>query len=389
MPQISANSNNNKFWWFLLITIIAIVLYSIYPHKTAEKKTPTATSDRQGEMTVNALPLVAQNVMVKSSYIGHVTPIKSVNVMPNISGYLQDVFVLGGQEVKVGDKLLKIDPREYQAQLDAAKASVVQAQANFNNAKVYYERIQKAGVKAISKTEIDNAKAKYLSSEGALSQAKANQKLAQVNLDYTDINATIDGMVGNVDLTKGNYVSPASSPLLSIIQYNPIRVVFSITDKEYLDEMARKQSRLFEGEKIQLGLSNGKIYAHDGEFQFTDNSINRSTNSIAIYVDFANDDKTLVANAYVDVFLERMYQDKVLINKKYVTLNSSGSYIDVVQNNKLKKIALEILTSFDDSYVVANKFASDEYLVTDKLGRIEADTKFIVKLPSPTKQEKK
>lgn len=388
MPKLSNNSDKSKLWIILLFIVIAYVSYSIFFGKLSEQKAPPSRND-SSEMTVNVLPLTPQNVTVTNSYIGYVTPIKYVDVMPNITGYLQDIFVSGGQEVKAGDKLIKIDPQEYQAALDAAKASVVQAQANFNNAKVYYERIQKAGIKAISKTEIDNAKAKYLSAQGALSQAKANQQSAQVNLDYTNLNATIDGVVGNVALTKGNYVSPSSNPLLKVIQYNPIRVVFAISDKEYLAEMSRKLGHPFDGEKIQLRLANGEIFAAAGTFQYTDNEIDRSTNSISIYVDFPNADKTLIANAYVDVFLERQYQDQVLINKKYVTLNSNGNYINVMKNHELKQVAINVITAVDDGYLVTNRFAADEYLVTDKLGRVAPNAKFNIKLPAATSQEKK
>ena len=71
--------------------------------------------------------------------------------------------------------------------------------------------------------------------EAQLAAAKADYELAKVNYDYTVIQAPISGIVGNVSLTKGDYVSPSGQPLLSIIQYNPIRVVFSITDKDYLE----------------------------------------------------------------------------------------------------------------------------------------------------------
>ena len=106
--------------------------------------------------------------------MGYVTPIKSVNLVPNVSGYIQDVWVEGGQKVKYGDNLLLIDQREYKAALDSAKANLEKARATLANAKVYYQRISKAGNKAISKTEIDNAKAKYLSAKAEESAAKAD-----------------------------------------------------------------------------------------------------------------------------------------------------------------------------------------------------------------------
>lgn len=161
--------------------------------------------------------------------------------------------------------LILIRQNEYKASLEAAEASVLQADATLNNAAVYYRRVKQAGTKVISKTELDNAKASYLSAKAALAQAKANRDLAKVNFDYTIIQAPISGIVGNVDLTRGDYVSPSSGTLLKIIQFDPIRVVFSITDKDYLNEMAKQSGGLFNGEAIKIRLSNGQIYNKTGK----------------------------------------------------------------------------------------------------------------------------
>ena len=110
-------------------------------------------------------------------------------------------------QVKAGDVMVIIDQAEYKARLDAAKAAVAQAEASFNNSSVYYQRMQKAGARAVSKTELDNAKASFLSAEAALEQAKAALAEAQVNYDYTVIRATIDGVVGDVPLSNPEVVA--------------------------------------------------------------------------------------------------------------------------------------------------------------------------------------
>lgn len=135
-----------------------------------------------------------------------------------------------------------------------------------------------------------------------MEQAKAALAEAQVNYDYTVIRATIDGVVGDVPLSKGDYVSP-ENVLLTVIQYNPIRVVFSITDKDYLEEAGRPE--MFAGETLRLKLADGAVYPQTGTFGYVDNQIDKSTNSIAVYADFANPDKRLVANAYVNVLVEK------------------------------------------------------------------------------------
>ena len=355
----------------------------------APKATLAASTQKQRELTLNVIPIEPQDITITSTYVGYVTPIKSVDLVPNVSGYIEDVFVQGGQDVKVGDNLVLIDQREYKAALNAAIAATTQAQANFNNAKVYYERIKKAGKKAISQTEFDNAKAEYLSALGNLEEAKANQAKAQVMYDYTVLQSSIDGVVGNVDLTKGNYVAPGSGALLSIIQYDPIRVVFSISDKEYLNEIAKQNGApLFAGEKIMLKLSNGNLYKPLGEFKFTDNSIDKATGSVAVYADFANPNHELMANAYVDVLLEKNVKDAVLVRQNYVVLSPDGNYVYTIKNNQLLKTPVTILDEQNGNYVLANRFAKEEYLVTDKVGNVGKDTKVKIKIASANGEKK-
>ena len=208
----------------VLLVVALLIGYFYLKPGPSDKASP----ENGGELVLHTAPLQPQDVTVEKTYIGYVTPISDVDVIPYISGFLEDIYVEGGQEVAAGDTLIVIRQNEYKARMDAAAAQVLEAQANFNNAQVYYRRIRNVGARAVSKTEVDNAKASYLSAEAQLAAAKADYELAKVNYDYTVIQAPISGIVGNVSLTKGDYVSPSGQPLLSIIQYNPIRVVFSI-----------------------------------------------------------------------------------------------------------------------------------------------------------------
>lgn len=372
----SAQKKEHKtFSYLLLILILGAFALAWHFFPLMGKKTAPEAAPR--ELSLNVVALLPQDVEITQSYIGYVMPIHEVDIVPYISGFLEKIYVSGGQYVDSGDKLILIRPDEYQASLDAAKAAVMEAKATLNNASVYYERMKQAGTEVISKTELDNAKASYLNAKAALAQAQANRNLAQVNLDYTLISAPISGTVGNVNLTRGDYVSPSSGSLLKIIQFDPIRVVFSISDKDYLNELARSNGDLFAGENIKIRLSNGQIYNQSGEFQFLDNQIDRSTNSIAVYADFKNPHHTLVANAYVDVLLQKTVKNAVLVRQNQVIMEDSGNYVYVAKANQIERRLIEIIGIKGDDYVIKNTFAPDEYLVIDKLSsRLSPDQKF-------------
>lgn len=353
----------------LFFVVLIVAGYFAWQHY---KKMPE-TAEEAVERTVSAAPLIEREAEVEKNYIGYVTPVHDVSVRPYISGFVDEIRVKGGSEVKAGDVMVIIDQAEYKARLDAAKAAVAQAEASFNNSSVYYQRMQKAGARAVSKTELDNAKASFLSAEAALEQAKAALAEAQVNYDYTVIRATIDGVVGDVPLSKGDYVSP-ENVLLTVIQYNPIRVVFSITDKDYLEEAGRPE--MFAGETLRLKLADGAVYPQTGTFGYVDNQIDKSTNSIAVYADFANPDKRLVANAYVNVLVEKKYRGMV-VRKDLVYIEPDGSYIYVAGANGVVKTAVNILSEYgNNNYILKNTFTPGESIVLDKMGAGDEGHKF-------------
>lgn len=367
----------SKLLIVLLISAILLVYLLATPRDVRSRETPP-------EPTYSVMPIKAENINISNTYVGFITPIHSVSVIPYINGFLDQIMVKGGQEVKAGETMIIIKQDEYKAQLDAAKAEVMQADATYMNAELYYDRVKKAGPKAISKTELDNAKASFLSSQASLAQAKAKRDLAQVNYNYTIIKAPIDGIVGNVNLTKGEYVSPASKSLLKIIQNDPIRVVFSITDKDYLAKVSQGQSDMFAQYKIKLKLSNGKMFEKIGKFQFSDNELDRTTNSLSIYADFENMDKALLANAYVDVILEKVFENGVMIPQSLVSMLPDGNFVYTVNNNILSKTPIEIISTQGSQYLVRNSFKTGDYLVTEKVNRFEPGQKVKINLGKVT-----
>lgn len=369
-------------WGTILLAAVLIVVgyYGWQYYKRLPSSEPVVY-----ERSLSVAPMSEREVTVNKDYIGYVTPINEVNVRPYINGFINDIMVVGGSEVKIGDVLLVIDQSEYLALLDAAKAAVARAEADFNNSSTYYQRVNKAGARAVSKTEIDNAMASFLSAKAALSQAKASLAQAEVNYNYTIIDATIDGIVGNVSLSKGDYVSPQNM-LLSIIQYNPIRVVFSITDKDYLDEAGR--GKMFDDEKIRLKLANGKIYEQPGEFKYADNQIDKATNSIAVYADFVNLDKKLVANAYVDVLVEKKYSG-IVLRKDLIYLQPDGNYVYVAEGDNISQEPAEILSDYGNNYILKNTFKPNAKIVLDKLSARDKDQKFKIVVKDGAAAEEK
>lgn len=359
------NQLEKKHGWILWLALIIIAFIAGYYSFKFRNPNSNQTEEKSSEsISLAATEIKPQDTLFTQKYIGYVQPIHEANVQPFISGFIEKVLVKGGQYVKKGDILLVLQQDQYKAQLDAAYADIVKAQANLDNAQMYYNRLKKAGNKAVSPTDLDNAKAQFLSAQADAQQASANYAAAKVNFDYTILRSPIDGIVGEVFLTPGNYVSPASEPLFSIIQYSPLRVVFSITDKEYFNLLAKPQP--FKQDTISLQLPNGNIFPNPGTFKYADNSVNKSTNSVAVYADFENIGKTLVPNAYVSVLVKQTFKNTVLISKDLLSMESDGNYVFIIRNGRLIKEKVNIVASENTDFIVENSFNKGDYLLTQK-----------------------
>lgn len=363
-----------RYRYFLIATFLLFygLLFNIW-------EADSALPPQENILEINAAPILRQNVDLSKKYVGYITPIQMVNMTANVTGYIDKVLISGGDEVKCGNDLVIIDQREYKANWLAAQAAVAQAQADLQNAKSYYKRVQKAGLKAFSAADIENYKSKYLAAKASLEQAKANEAKAKTLFDYTIIKAPIDGVIGNIDLTKGNYISQADY-MFSIVQYDPIRVVFAVADKDFLQAHFFENKDLLNQEKIILILPNGEIYPYLGNFKYSANMVDKSTNSISLYADFANPDKLLVAGGYVDVILQKELKDTALIRQNYAIIKDDGIWAYFIKDKQLKQIKLNVLGEYQDFYAVDNDFAQDDYLVIDKIGNVPTNAKLKVNI---------
>src|SRR5687768_3845747 len=144
-------------------------------------------------------------------FVGRVKAIEKVELRARVEGFLEKVLFREGQDVKTGELLYQIEKVQFQAAVDQAKANLAVAEAALTNAKVEYERsLELVKRNFTPQSQVDTNKATLDSATGRVMQAKAALTQAQVNLDYTDIRAPIDGRIGRTAYTVGNLVNPAS-----------------------------------------------------------------------------------------------------------------------------------------------------------------------------------
>ena len=278
-------------------------------------------------------------------FIGHVEAIQTVDLHAQVAGYIEAVHFEEGSLVAEGDLLVSIEQDQYEAQVALSGATLVQAQANLEGAKAdldatrasleasrasleraqkYFDRLKKADARSIVQADLDDAESQLLQAraqvkqcgaqvelkktrisqfEAAIHQAKANLELSRINLGYTEIRSPINGRIGKALITKGNYVGPNTGTLARVVQTDPIRVVFSMSDRGFLKALQKESGRSGFDYRARLRLPNDSFYPAFGRWDYEDNEMDPATGTIAIRASFENPKGILVPQTYVRVVL--------------------------------------------------------------------------------------
>ena len=227
-------------------------------------------------------------------YIGHAEAVQSVQIRPEVSAKITKIHFHEGSFVNKSSALFTLDTAEFQAEVSLRKAEVSMAQAKFDGALKYYTRL-KATKKAISASDLDNAESEELQAKAAVDTAKANLKIAEIQLSRTKITAPFSGRIGKSNFQVGSYISP-ENVLCEIVQTNPIRILFAMPDRDYMN-VKNTQEKM----KYELILADGSLYSGTIEKDFEDNVMNFGTGTINIWLKASNEDNILLPGALVRV----------------------------------------------------------------------------------------
>lgn len=288
---------------------------------------------------VTVARVVEQDVNPPSEYVGHVEAVQSVDLRARVDGFLERVEFREGSNVKAGDLLYVIEQAPYQAKVDVDKASLAQAEAILTKAQQYLRRAQNVRSGGISATDLDNAVAEELRAKAQLEQARANLQIARINLNYTSIRAPISGRIGRTAFTKGNLVGPNSGALARIVQLDPIRVVYSISENDLAAvNIALKDADTGKNNPMlmpRIKLADGQIPKIKGHVDFVDNTVDVSTGTIAVRASFKNPDGTLIPGQYVTVLVSRSSPKPMpVVPQKAVMEDHDGRYVLLVNDQK-------------------------------------------------------
>lgn len=299
------------------------------------------------------------------TYVALIEAINSVDVVAKVSGSLDKVNFVEGSFVKKDDPLFIIDKDTYRANYNLAQAQLESAKANLTKTERDYNRQKQLSAKNIaSKATYDSAESAYLQAKAAVSQAEAQLQLAKIDLDNTEVKAYIDGYIGKTQVTEGNYVNASAEPLARVVQINPIRVAFSLTDKEFLELNAGSDKPL-ENFVMNIELASGEIFSEKLERVFANNEINQGTATIAVYADIKNDKGLLRPGAYVKMFITSANPKKALtIPETAIIQNEETSQVYVVGADNVANLRkVELGDAFDGKQIIVSGLKAGDKVI--------------------------
>jgi len=331
-------------------------------------------NDQQNQQTNTELPVVAiqkKDTLLLTEYVSEIQAVRNVEIRARVHGFLENIFVDEGKEVKKGQLLFQINDLEYVTEVAKAKANVSNAMAEAKAAELELDRIKMlVEKKVISSTEYELASAKLKAAKAKVEEANAMQASAQNKLALTRITSPFDGVIDRIPLKIGSLIDPGAL-LTTISDIHHVFAYFHVSESEYLRFRKEKNNATSREEAIQLVLSDGTEYPQKGHIETMDGEINENTGAIAFRARFPNPSKLLKHGASGKVRLTSKVKDAMLIPQKSVFEIQDKNYVFVVgKDNVVKMRGFTYRNRVADFYIVEQGIQPGEMIVYEGVKNI-------------------
>ncbi|HEY0193458.1 MAG TPA: efflux RND transporter periplasmic adaptor subunit [Kofleriaceae bacterium] len=326
---------------------------------------------------VGVVTLKTESVTIQTELSGRTTASLASDIRPQVSGILKARTFEEGAKVKAGQVLYQIDPAQYAATVEEARADVAAAKATLASAKVKAERFADlVKIEGVSKQEAEDARAAYELAQAGVAQRQAALQLAAINLQYTAIRAPISGRIGKSAVTPGALVTANQpTPLATIRALDPIYVDLTESSEERLRLRAAMSSgQLQQGTtKVKLKLGDGTTYDKEGTLEFSEVAVDEATGSVTLRATFANPNDTLLPGMYVRAALDQaVATTAILAPQQGITRDPKGNAAAMVvgAGDKVEVRTLVADRAIGDRWLVTSGLKDGDKLIVEGLNKI-------------------
>ncbi len=319
-----------KFSLAALATIGVVAITGIrVAGDRADGATTSASQPAMMAMPAPVVPVIKETLPIYLEYPGRIESLRSIALQARASGYIESQLAPDGADVKSGDLLYQIDPRDLRAALDQATAQAQRDQASLEYARANFgrgEELVKSGF--VTKDAYDQRASAMHQAEAALVADRAAIEAAKLNLGYAEITAPFSGRLGRNQAAKGSLVGSTTGPLNTLVQLDPIYVTFNPSESELADIVTARASGDVEAE---ISVAGEPQLTRKGKLTFLDNGIDKATGTIVARVTIANSDFLLLPGQYVRVRLHLKDEpDALMAPMAALGSSQTGRYVYVV-----------------------------------------------------------
>ncbi|MEM8953489.1 MAG: efflux RND transporter periplasmic adaptor subunit [Verrucomicrobiota bacterium] len=337
------------------------------------------------EPTVVVAEVETKTIPIIRNYNGTVQAVKSVDVIPNVTGYLNERLFTEGALVKKGDPLYLIDPRPFRAALDQAKAQLQEGQAQVEYWTAEAERFEGlTGTGAVSEDDIQKAAASLREARANALMYEAEVESAQINLEYTNVVAPFEGRVQTTQRNIGALVTAQQDVLTRVVEIDPVYIEFNLTRREMFDLQSTKGKGILSAEdvRVQLILPNGEVHPNEGKIDFIGSEVNPMTDSLLVRAVVANKggdgpEVNLVSGQYARVRLYLGEQAGTLVVPRQALVETqSGPHVYVVKaDGTAEQRAVEMGSAYEQFQVITSGLKEGEKVVVSGLQSVQPGSK--------------
>jgi membrane fusion protein (multidrug efflux system) len=365
---------------FVLALVLGLVLVlgacSKAENKPANKQGSPASASAKAPPPppqVQAMPVIQRPATVTGEVVGEIQAFRQVDLRPQVTGTVAQLYFQPGQQVKQGQVLFLIDPRPYQAALAQVAATVADSEAALARARQDVARYEPLlPDNAIPRATYDQAVAQAKSAQAAVDARKAAADKARLDLEYTKVRSPVTGQIGLQKVEIGALATTGQTVLATVSTLDPVLVYFSISEAEYI-RFVRTHSTLEEAGKlarsrpIELILPDGSLYPNPGRIDFVERAITAATGTLTVRARFPNPTQLLRPgmNARVRIIYD-VIDDALLVPQRAVTELLGKQFVIVVgPGNKTDQRTVELGDRIGGLWIVKSGLKPGEIIVVD------------------------
>lgn len=373
--KIKSLQNRPILFWSVIAAICLIILLIILLSTRKSKSTTPMPS-------VSVTQVKPKDTPITIEFVGQTQSSHQVEIRARVNGFLDQRTYTEGSIVKANQELFKIDPKPFQAQLDAQKGALAEQQARLVTANANLARVQPlVKLNALSQKDLDEATGQQQAAAAAVEIAKANVSQAELNLGYTTIYSPIAGQSSYSRVQDGTYINPQNNFLTYVNQIDPIWVNFSVSENELLKYRGEATRGLFlapidNAYVVEVVLADGSLYPEKGRITFKDAEYNAQTGTFLVRATITNSKALLTAGQFLRVrLLGGIRPQAINVPQQAVFEGAHGPFVWIVdKQNKAQIREVELGPVNGNKWFIDRGLSTGDRVIVDGMMKLTAGT---------------